>query len=372
MNKRIGITVGKFMPMHVGHEAMIEFAANQLDKLIVVVSSTRKEDHSSKMTLEKRFAIINHKYKHNPHIKVVQIRDEYGPARSYDKEGTAIDEDFWDYWTNTFADVGGDGITHFVSSDRYGKEAAGRMGISWMAFDPDRELFDISATKIRATPQRYWSMIVPEFRSCYSMAVTVIGPESSGKSTLVKDLAQAWGTLAVPEYGRIMTEMVGDRKWTADDFRNIVIGHYNMVNIAHMKTPNGLVFIDTETYTTNLFAEIYLDEAELKDYTLGSFALNPGHLLVLLEPNLPWVDDGSRILSSQKDRERFYQQLYNRYKILDDNLLVIKETDRRRRVDLISDYITKNSRFRHLVGEDFINKSADFSLTNHSEVATVS
>ena len=101
--KRIGLTTGKFFPMHLGHEGLIEFGAGMLDELIVLVSSPVQliVDHPSDDNLVvkgttlvsylyDRTEIIRKKYANNPKIKVVYIADVIGEPAAYDQHGTAI------------------------------------------------------------------------------------------------------------------------------------------------------------------------------------------------------------------------------------------------------------------------------------------
>ena len=350
MQKTVGVTVGKFMPLHKGHELMIEMAASQLDELIVIVSSASSTYYGMISSLDHRYNIIKEKYA-GRNITVVKYSDDIGDPIEVDVHGTATDNSFWESWINVFKILAPD-ATHFVSSDRYGKQAAKRMGITWLAIDPDRELVDISATRIRANPIKEWQYIAKEFRPDYVTTVVVVGPESCGKSTLVKDLGKAWGSPAVPEYGRIMTEIIGDGAWEIEHFYEIVRRQQAMNKIAAQQSTNGLVFIDTEAYTTALYAIEYLNA---NSETLRSMSSHERFdLVIVVSPNLPWVDDGSRVMPDQDKRKAFFEMMLNRFdlchpyglmqplgycpvgKRLYDNAVILCETDRAKRVTIAS------------------------------------
>jgi HTH-type transcriptional repressor of NAD biosynthesis genes len=351
MNKKIGVTVGKFQPLHSGHELMIEMAASQLDELVVIVSSNCAEFRGSN-NLDHRHQLIKEKYA-GRNITVVKYQDTIQDPVSVDEHGTATDDAFWACWITVF-DILAPNATHFVSSDRYGNEAAKRMSLHWMAIDPDRELVDISATRIRANPHKEWKYISKEFRPDYVKTVVVVGPESCGKSTLVKDLGRAWGSPAVPEYGRIMTEIVGDRDWTKLDFYQIVARQQAMNRIAAQQSQNGLVFIDTEAFTTYLYAVEYLNADST---TLQSMASREEFdLVIVVSPDLPWVDDGSRVMPDQRARDTFFEMLCRKFNLttpsltpvsFSDNLTerlyeaaaILHETDREKRVTMVSTWV---------------------------------
>lgn len=354
MSKTVGVTVGKFMPMHKGHELMIEMAASQLDEMVVIVSSMAAST-PGRDWLNTRYEIIKQKYANVPNITVVKYVDTYSELDEYletDDNGTVINnEPFWDYWTNIFRTFAPD-ATHFVSSDRYGKEAARRMDIEWFAVDPDRELFDISATQIRNDPVANWKYLAREFRPHYVKKVVVVGPESSGKSTLVKDLGKAWNSPAVPEYGRIMTEIVGDNEWKVDDFHLIVTRQHAMNDKAALESETGVIFIDTEAYTTFLYCVEYLDgfSRTIKDMAYDE----KFDLVVLVKPNLPWVNDGARVMPKQNDRQTFYDTLLQFISCKSDDYYELDETDRTKRVTevsvLVADLLAyRTNKFKNVV-----------------------
>jgi HTH-type transcriptional repressor of NAD biosynthesis genes len=347
---KIGVTVGKFMPLHKGHELMIEMAASQLDELIVIVSSEPRKHSGMIFNLDHRYNIIKEKYA-GRNITVVKYSDDIGDPIEVDVHGTATDNSFWESWINVFKIFAPD-ATHFVSSDRYGKQAAKRLGITWLAIDPDRELVDISATRIRANPMKEWQYIAKEFRPDYAKTIVVVGPESCGKSTLVKDLGKAWGSPAVPEYGRIMTEIIGDGAWHLEHFYEIVRRQQAMNKIAAQQSTNGLVFIDTEAYTTALYALEYLNE---NSETLRSISISEQFdLVIVVSPDLPWVDDGSRVMPDQDKRQEFFEMLLYWFHLshlntimqplsfctvsnrVYDNAAILRETDRVKRVTFVS------------------------------------
>ena len=336
---KIGVTIGKFMPLHKGHELMIEMAASQLDELVVIVSSSADcQDNDIQLSLDVRHNIIKQKYA-GRNITVIKHHDTIGAPITVDEHGTATDPAFWDYWKNVFTILAPD-ATHFVSSDRYGAKAAELMGLEWFAIDPDRELFNISATRIRANPIKEWKYISREFRPMFVKKVVVVGAESSGKSTLVKDLGKAWNSPAVPEYGRIMTEIVGNRAWGYGDFIKIVHRQQAMNTHAAKESETGIIFIDTEAYTTYLYCLEYLDT---KSQTLFRMHKKEEFDLVVLVPNnIPWVDDGSRIQCDPATRNEFYDRLLGRTAESWKRYVIIKSTDRTGRVAELDDAIMKH------------------------------
>ena len=88
-----------------------------------------------------------------------------------------------------------------------------------------------------------------------AITVAVLGAESTGKSTLVKRLADLYQTRYAPEWGRIISE--AHSELTGSDFDAIVTMQDELITTAQ-RLGNGLCFVDTEAITTALFAPIYL------------------------------------------------------------------------------------------------------------------
>ena len=330
------------MPLTKGHECMIELAASQLDELYIIVSSTQEQDFSSKLSLHVRYEIIKKKYA-GRNITVIKCVDAIGPPKCADMYGTASEEHFWKYWVDIFRITCPD-ATHFVSSDRYGAQAAKRLNIEWFAVDPERDLMDITATQVRADPIKHWKYISREFRPHYVKRVVVVGPESAGKSTLVKDLGKAWGSPAVPEYGRTMTTIVTspDNKnysntWHISDFHKILDRQQAMNTFAAMESDNGFIFIDSDALTTWLYAAEYLNA--YSNILKKAYQQEKFDLVVLVKPDIPWVDDGTRTMSDSVKRQRFFNLLLEHHVIAEH--IILEATDRNERVDEVLTKITE-------------------------------
>jgi NadR type nicotinamide-nucleotide adenylyltransferase len=149
--------------------------------------------------------------------------------------------------------------------------------------------------------------------------VVITGPESTGKSTLCKQLAQHYNTLWVPEFAREYLEKNG-MNYTFDDlliiakgqvaleedyFRQAITNHQLKINKPIRHSP---VFIDTDMYVMKVWCEFVFDNCH--NWILNQIAAKSYDLYLLCNVDLPWVKDNLREYPDADTRIK----LYNYYK----------------------------------------------------------
>lgn len=133
--EKIGFTIGKFAPLHKGHQYLIETAIKEIDKFIVIIYET----DLIQVPLKKRAEWIKNLYPN------VEIRYAMNPPKKYglDEESVSIQIN---YLKNIIHDIK---PTHFYSSEPYGKYVAENLNIIDRRIDNERINIKISATEIR-------------------------------------------------------------------------------------------------------------------------------------------------------------------------------------------------------------------------------
>ena len=120
------------------------------------------------------------------------------------------------------------------------------------------------------------------------------GPESTGKSTMAKHLAEFYKTEFVPEVAR---EMISSNNFTLDDI--IRIGHAQTQQIKEkLKTANQILFCDTDLITTQIYSRQYLNEVPKILFDLEKQIHYDKYFL--FDIDVPWVADGLRDLGQQR------------------------------------------------------------------------
>lgn len=141
------------------------------------------------------------------------------------------------------------------------------------------------------------------------LKVVVFGPESSGKSTLVKQLSQYYQCPSVPEYSRIYAEekLNQGRTLTKKDILPIALGQMNLEN-KYAKEADKILFYDTNLLETKIYAEeIY--EGQCPEDVTKCVGNSHYDLYILTNIDIPWHDDPIR--SNMKEREKMYHIFKN-------------------------------------------------------------
>ncbi|MDP6708296.1 MAG: AAA family ATPase, partial [Alphaproteobacteria bacterium] len=185
---RRGLILGKFMPPHTGHQHLIDFARSYADRVTVLVCSLA--DDPIPGALRHRWVQELH-----PDCRVVHVTDVVPQAPEEDPA-------FWPIWRELIHRHEPRGVDLVFTSEAYGWRLASELGAAHVPVDPARRVNPISAEAIRADPFGNWRFLPPPVRPYYVKRVCLFGPESSGKSTIARLLAERLDTVHAPEFAR--------------------------------------------------------------------------------------------------------------------------------------------------------------------------
>lgn len=126
------------------------------------------------------------------------------------------------------------------------------------------------------------------------LRVCLYGPESVGKTTMARELADHYQTIYVPEVAR---GLITSNELTSDDYARIAVAQTAAVAQA-IPLANRVLICDTDLITTQLYATIYgvthppiLTELATQERFDAYFLLNT---------DVPWVADGLRDLGNRR------------------------------------------------------------------------
>lgn len=309
--KTVGMFFGKFAPLTTGHVSAINRAAGRVDELYVVLcydekfNSTEPTSLQKALSLNSRFRALVNTFKHMKHVHVTYVDET--PVPSY-PEGS---EQFTDLVRHKLHEEFKVLQIHEVFSSEI--EYAEYFSTYWpksthVLIDPERKLVDISATKVRSNPYQYWDYLSHAAKRDFVKKVCIIGVESTGKSTLTKNLANHFSTVSVEEVGRTMCEdeMAGTEKFmSARDYEAIAVSH-KVKEYEYSKIANKVLFSDTNNLITlfsmecqGITSAMVQEMAEREEYDL----------VIMLDTDVQWVYDPLRTNSTDELRASTFEQL---------------------------------------------------------------
>src|SRR5665647_830217 len=134
----------------------------------------------------------------------------------------------------------------------------------------------------------------------------VIGPESTGKSTLCTQLAEYHKTIWVPEYAREYLEKNGT-EYSYDELLTIAKGQIDLEEFLHSQLPthnSRLLFIDTDMYVMKVWCEFVFNKCH--NWILNRIAERRYDGYLLCNTDLPWVKDNLREYPDVETRNKLY------------------------------------------------------------------
>lgn len=137
--------------------------------------------------------------------------------------------------------------------------------------------------------------------------IVIIGPESTGKSTLTEQLAKHYNTLACAEYAREYLYANGTA-YTFDDLLTIAQGQIALeeagVASVNKLTSTQAVFIDTDMYVMKVWCEYVFGKCH--QFILDEIVARHYDLYLLCNIDLPWVKDELREYPDEGPRKELY------------------------------------------------------------------
>lgn len=139
--------------------------------------------------------------------------------------------------------------------------------------------------------------------------IVIVGPESTGKSTLCESLAAYYKTIWVREYARTYLEENG-KNYQYENLYEIAVGQISVEDEVYQTMSNGtnnnnLIFIDTNLYVTKVWSEFVFNKCDNR--ILSAIVNRSYDLYLLCNTDLPWVEDNLREYPDLETREKLFK-----------------------------------------------------------------
>ena len=300
----IGLVIGKFYPPHQGHQHLIETGLKYCDQLYLILCERTGESPPGRLRLK----WIQEMY---PQVKSSLLHDVYDPDDSV-------------LWAKLTIEHLGFAPNVVFTSESYGPKYCQYLKCNHLMVDQPRETVPISGTLIRSNPFKYWKFLGPPLREWYAFRVVVLGPESTGKTTLCQKLADKYRTVWVPEYGRDFTleKYTEDPKyvWKSEDF-DVIAEKQNQMENKKARESNGLVICDTNSLATYVWHDRYMKSERPQVMKIYHQHYQPV-LYLLTTTEVAFVQDGIR--DGEHIRNNMFHQFHEVLTDLGEKFKVIK------------------------------------------------
>ena len=283
-----GMLLGKFLPPHLGHVYLAEFAGRYVDRLTVVVCSLAREPIPGELRYRWMRELL-------PFDNVVHLTDELPQEPSEHP-------DFWALWKASLQRVLPCRPDFVFASEDYGAPLAEVLGGRFVPVDRGRSAVPVSGTAIRDDPMRHWDYLPRCVRPYFLRRVCVFGPESTGKTTLARRLAEHFSTVWVPEYARTLIETQGG-EIAFEDMERVARGQVASEE-ALARNARRVLVADTDVLTTLIWSETLFGRCP--DWVREQAEKRSYDLYLLLDVDVPWVADVARYLPD--DRAGFFER----------------------------------------------------------------
>lgn len=133
--------------------------------------------------------------------------------------------------------------------------------------------------------------------------IVITGPESTGKTTLCKQLAAHFNTQWIPEFARSYIDNL-KRPYLKDDLLEIAKGQIDLEKKIIKKSSHP-VFLDTSLEVIKIWSEYKYGTCD--DWILEQLKNRKHFLYLLCQPDIQWEFD------PQRESENNRQELFNIY-----------------------------------------------------------
>ena len=276
-----GLVLGRFAPLHQGHQQLIDRALEENDKVLVVVVDVPDQ---SNVPVPVRSGWIRDLY---PTVEVLELWEDGLEIDGFlvvqDREKSALSQ-----------------LLDGRRVDRFYSGAWGRaaiednqiLGVAPVVVQP--EDLPIASSAIREDPYAYRGYVPPRVYRDLITRVVFLGAPSTGKSTLAQELARRYRTVWMPEYGReYWLNHQQDRRLSQEQLVEIAEGHIEREEPLLLEA-NEFLFVDTDATTTYMFALDYYGEAHPRLEVLADQARDRYDLFFFCGDEIPYEDTWER------------------------------------------------------------------------------
>ncbi|BBD62976.1 ATPase/kinase involved in NAD metabolism (plasmid) [Nostoc sp. HK-01] len=333
MARKCGLTLGKYAPLHKGHQFVIETALAEMDEVLVMIYDCPEV---TAVPLTVRAKWLQTLY---PQIEVIEAWD--GPTEIGDT--FEIQKKHEEYILKKLESKK---VTHFYCSEFYGEHVSIALGAVNRLIDKERQTFAVSGTKVRQKPYAFKDYVHPDVYRDLITNIVFLGAPSTGKTTIASQLAKEYKTVWMPEYGREYWEQNQiSRRLLLSQLVEIAQGHLEREENLLLQA-NQYLFTDTNALTTYQFS-LYYHKTVLPDLVeLAHQAVFRYDLVFLCDADIPYDHTWDR--SGETNRLIFQKQIKSDL-ILRKIPFFILSGDLNTRINFVKNILNRYQKYHNLL-----------------------
>lgn len=301
MNYVTGLVVGKFCPLHKGHEYVIQTALSQCER-VIVISYTSEEYPGCSVTAREQWlrgmSVCQSRLDIHVIDHLVYMRDD------------APDEVHREFCARYILETIGSTVQAVFTSESYGpgfadyltdyftKALITPVKVDHIMVDEQRTRFGISGSVLRddfsVSDYDNSMFLSPHVRKSFVRKILFLGGESTGKSTISAALAAHFSSPLVEEYGRELYD-ARNGKLMYEDLTRIATTQLKLESLAAVTlSPGRFIFCDTSPLTTSFYSKEWFGRVSEPLTEMVWDADYNYHKVYLCAPDFPMVQDGTR------------------------------------------------------------------------------
>lgn len=292
--KEVALVLGKFLDFHQGHEALIRFAQSKAEKVLVLLCCT-KED--------RRDPFDRYNWIHDTFGNSIEIVEFWYQEEAGLDGGEESDRGISEAWANWVDDKHPE-VDLIVGSEDYVRYMADYGDFDFELFDIDRQEYPCSSTSVNAGAFGFRTVAA---KADLVKRVGFIGPESSGKTTSACRAGSHFDYDVVYESARKL--MKPDGTFTYQDLDMFALQQqFDILETVHgAEAP--VVLIDSTAITTASYSWVTFNAVSpIVKSAMENEAID---LYLVFSPEVDFIQDGTRHMDGQLEREKFFQGTLN-------------------------------------------------------------
>ncbi|MEH2041546.1 AAA family ATPase [Nostoc sp.] len=333
MSRKCGLTLGKFAPLHKGHQFVIETVLAEMDEVLVMIYDCL-EVTAIPLTVRARWLRTLY-----PQIEVIEAWD--GPTEVGDS--FEIKKKHEEYILKKLELKK---VTHFYCSEFYGEHVSLALGAVNRLVDENRQTSSVSGTQLRQELYAFRDYLHPDVYRDLITNIVFLGAPSTGKTSIASRLAKEYKTVWMPKYGREYWEQHQiNRRLSLSQLVEIAQGHLEREENLLLQA-NQYLFTDTNALTTYQFSLYYHKTVAPDLVELAHQAVYRYDLVFLCDADIPYDDTWDR--SGEINRSIFQKQIKTDL-IIRKTPFFIVSGDLNTRINFVRKILNRHQKYHNLL-----------------------